>query len=326
MISVNSDYIVLRTDESVMLFLGDRLIWANTRFKPSIKLLTLGNNGDLIVYEEEQIFVYHQDGSREVLLETVPEARFNKVAMDGQGRLLCVESELARNPSIKKKLIFFFKSNEEEVPVHYHRIFVYDRLTREENEIWDFERDVKSESTIMWDITKDLIMLAIAESTWIEKPVVGKVTRVYLMNLREDKTLFQLNLTNVDVKGFRINEKGMLLVDMSDEGQRQFLLINQKGEKTNITPPQKNFKLLHFGTDTVIFKVLPEKVILFKDFRNNLVYVLDERILESIGLTHPIIFKSNDDIIITFFDEEKSVLKKYVYSWRGNKIDFIYHK
>jgi hypothetical protein len=326
MISYNSDYIVLRTDEAVMLFLGERLVWANTSLSPSIKVLALGNNGALIVYEDEQVFVYHQDGSRDVLLKSVPEVCFNKVVMDGQGRLLCVESEFARNPAVKKKPVFFFKSSEEEAPARYHRIFIYDSVSGEEREVWDFERDTATESSILWDITKDLNMLAVAESSWIEKPIVGKVTRVYLINLRDDKTLFQLNLTNVEVKGFQVNEKGMLLVDLRDEEQRQFLLINQKGEKTNITPPLQNFKLLYFGNDTIIFKILPEKVILFKDLHNNLTYLLDERVLEAIGFTHPIMFKSNDDIIITFFDDAKSVLKRYVYPWRGNKMDFIYHR
>lgn len=326
MISINSDYIMLRNDESLMLFLGERLMWSKDSFGADTRLLGLGNNGALLLVEYGKIVFYHQDGFYEEILEPEPYSHFNKAVLDGQGRRFCAEVEVQRDQSQKKRLGLFFRTQEVEDQMRLHRIFICDSVSREKTEIWDFERDVQNDGSIMWDITRELDLFAVAETSWIEKPIRTKLTRLYMINLCKDKSLFQINFTNIDLKGIHINEKGMLLIDILDEGHQQYILINTKGEKTYINPPLRNMKLLHFGNDAVVFKTLPEKVILFKDFRDNLIYIFDERMLESIGYDIPIIFKSNDDVLIMCYDEEKSTLTRRLYSWKGNKIDFLYHK
>lgn len=326
LISVNSDYIVLRGDDSAHLFLGDKLVWSKSEFNSDIRLLSLGNNGALLTYEQSQVSIINPDGSRTLALQSNVHTVLNKAVMDGQGRLICVEMVHKTDPTGKKKSGLFFRSSEREVPARFHKIVVHDALTGQENEIWDFESNEKNEGTLVWDISKDFTLLAIGETSWVEKPAAVRVTRIYVIQLREDKSLLQISLTNADLKALHLNEKGMLIIELRDGGRLQFLLASQTGEKISINPPLRNLKLLHFGKDTLIFQTLPEKVLLFKDFKDNLSYVFDERVLETVGLGNPVIFKSNDDMVMTSFDPDRSILKRYVYTWRASRVDFLYHK
>lgn len=326
MLSPSSDYIALRNEDSVRLFHGDKLLWTRLTLDPATKLLGLGNNGSLLLHKEGRIMLFFQDGEHKVMLEDDDTIQANKAILDAGGHCLCVETSFSTSTGEKKKTGFFFKSKGFEDTSRFHKILTYDSVSNEQNEIWDFERDTSIESSLDWDISRDLTLLAIAETIWQERPARSMVTRLYLINLREDKTLFQMTLPHVKVKAISLNMKGMLLLDLLDEHHRFFHIINKEGEKSFVNPPMKDLRLLHFGNESVIFQVFPDRIIMFKDLRDNLVYLLDERIFESLGIEYPLLFRTNDDIILPFFDEQKSILKRYNLSWRGNKMDFIYHK
>jgi hypothetical protein len=335
LVSNDESYIAARNNEELRLYWGEKLVWSKDLENLYCEFLYLGNNGDLLVRQGSQLVLYRLNNAIEAIPRFSPpvltraRTSLGRVVSDHKGNSLCVElvqEVKERDEGLKKSLL---RSLIRKNPLMNYQIILYDMNLNEEKEIWSFQAEVdeeKPEKPFFWDISRNMNLLAIAERSEMEQAVKGSITRLYLLNLQEDRSLYQINLTNLMLKDLHINNQGVILLDFEEESLHQMMVVSQKAEKTFIRQHSLNFELVHLGNHGVVIRVKPDRVLLFKDFSDNLVYLLDEKVLESFGIEYPVAFRGNDDMLAINLHEKNTLVKRHTYTWRANMMDFLYHK
>lgn len=329
MVSVNCEYLAIRQDMFIMLFWSNKLLWQDERNSTKFKLCGIGNNGSLIVIDNHDLFIFQQDGKCEkirlgcISQDGIKAYSVMNALLDEQGRTACVEILTEREG---RDRFFFRKASSKENIITEHKLILIDLEDRSEREIWSFEKDAEKELSFHWDITGDFRNITIAETSMQEKPLKSIVTRIYILDIIEDKSILQINLADPNILGIKINKNGQILLQIKEETRHQFVIIEKNGEKSFIDTPARDIRLLHYGSDVIVFSILPERILLFKDFSGQVVYLLDDGIIEALGINFPIVFRSNDECILLSYDEEKIKIKRYDFSWKARRFNFISHR
>jgi hypothetical protein len=335
LVSNDESFIAARYNEELRLYWGEKLVWSRDLESLYCEFIALGNNGDLLVRQGQQLILYHLNNIIEPIARFSPPhltktgSSMGRVILDHKGNSLCVElieEVRERDEGLKKSLL---RSLIRKNPLMNYQIILRNLAKDEEKEIWSFQTEVGEESPgkpFLWDISRDFRLLGIAERSEMDQAGKGTITRLYLLNLLEDRSMYQINLANIVIKDLRINDQGIILIDFEEDSLHQMMVISQKGEKNFIRQHSLSFEVACLGTHAIMLRVMPDRVLFFKDFSDNLVYVLDEKVLESFGIHYPVAFRDNDDLLIISLQEKKTLLKRHSYTWRANTMDFLYHK
>ncbi|MDQ7825648.1 MAG: hypothetical protein RDV48_22805 [Candidatus Eremiobacteraeota bacterium] len=331
-ISQNGDYTGLRQDNALVVFWSERPLWSAALTELDFIVAGLGNNGMLLVKRRNALIRYMQDNTvLPVESARIFERRENapsmqKVTIDSLGQtviLETVEQEVSRE---KKKFISFSKTASSERIINIHRIISFDLESEERHELWRFDRESSTYGSFLWDITKDGKLLAVAGTAPQEEDPRIFLTRIYLLNVAEDKSLFQINLSNVQARSLKINNEGEVLLHIVDGTRNEYIVIDKRGEKSFVTSPMGESRPLYFGKDLIVLELIPSRLLMFKSFDDKLVYIVDQVMYEALGFLYPAMFKANDEMVFATVDRERYLLKRFFYSWRVNQLQDIYHK
>lgn len=330
--SRNGDYVVTAGPDNLNLFWGEKIVWSKQMPESYGEVGGIGNNGTVLTRKGREVMLHHISRELEALSGFVPERKgappteTGKISMNEMGTALCVElighSE-DEDEGIARSLLKSFSRKKITIK---HRLVIFDLDSGGGREVWSFQRDGASDTSFLWDISPEFKYLMLAETAYPEKSQGSRITRLYLINLEDDRTEAQLTLSSIVPMSIRINEKLMCLLEIQEEGMRQLLIISPKGDKQFIRPPSRDNELIFYGNDLIIFRLLQEQVLLFKDFSDKLLYIIDESLLKAFSLQYPLLFRRNGDILMLFIDGEKMHLKKAVYSWKSSVMDYLYLK
>ncbi len=330
--SRNGDYVVTVNPDLMNLFWGERNVWTKQMPESFGEVVGVGNNGMVLTRKDREIMLHHINKELESLSGFVPERKgapptaTGRIAINEMGTSLCAEltgQSEDEDESIARSLL---KSFSKKKVIIKHRLVIYDLDSGGGREAWSFQREGHEETSFLWDVSPDFRYLMLAETTFPEKQPGKSITRLYLINMEQDKTEAQMTLTNIVPLSIRLNEKLMCLLEIQEDGMRQLLTISTKGDKQFIRPPSQDNELVFFGNDLIIFRLIQEQVLLFKDFADKFLYIIDEGMLKAFELEYPLLFRRNGDVLTLFINSEKMLLKKSVYSWKSNVMDYLYMK
>jgi len=330
--SKNGDYVITADSESLSLFWGEKNVWTKQMPDSFGDILGVGNNGMVLTRKDREVVLHHMNRGVEALSGFVPERKgappveTGRIAINEMGTSLCVElkgQSEEEDEGIARSLLKTFSRKK---VIYKHRIVIYDLDSGGGREVWSFQREGAGDGSFLWDISSDFRYLMLAETTFPEKQPGTKITRLYLINLEDDKTESQMTLSNIAPLSIRLNEKLMCLLEIQDEGMHQLLIISPKGDKQFIRPPSRDNELLFFGNDLLVFRLIQEQVLLLKDFSDKFLYLIDEGLLFSMALDYPLLFRLNGDVLALYLDGEKMCLKRSIFSWKARVMDYLYLK
>ncbi|MHC9539005.1 MAG: hypothetical protein AB9903_05755 [Vulcanimicrobiota bacterium] len=332
LMSKNGDYVITANSDALYLFWGEKNVWTKQMPESFGAILGVGNNGMVLTRKDREVKLHHINKELEALSGFVPERKgappveTGRIAINEMGTSLCAElkgQSEEEDEGIARSLL---KSFSRKKVVFKHRLVIYDLDSGGGREVWSFQREGVGDTSFLWDVSSDFKYLMLVETTFPDKQQGTKMTRLYLINLEDDKTEAQMTLSNITPLSIRLNERLMCLLEIQDEGMNQLLTISPKGDKQFIRPPSRDNELVFFGNDLVVFRLIQEQVLLFKDFTDKFLYLIDEGLLFDFALDYPLLFRLNGDVLALSFDEEKMRLKKSVFSWKSRVMDYLYLK
>jgi len=324
--SAKGDYIALKNEDQLSLFWGERHVW--TRARPDFyhTLAGLGNNGNVVVRKGNQILFYYIDKEESALdlsgnkdIVGIHDMRFSD-----DGQKFCIEIEQV-DREYERRVSRYFHKPAKEAPPTVHLIIMIDLYTGAQKELWNFKKEAEKGSSFAWSISGDLRYLSFAETAPPDRQSESLNTRLYLLDLKEDRVLYQQNHSAINIREISVNRNGWVVIHTEDEGIHNFSIVSPRGEKSFIHLPKASIHVVNHGVDSIALEISPDRVILLYNFEGNLVFTLDQNLLELLGFKERPVFAANDNVIVPSVEGDRMSLRRYNYSWNRSLLKMSIH-